>query len=134
MFEKTLEDKLKKIFKVKKVTYAQPGDSKEQECVFVTVENPRCTFKDGRSIARVTGTIMIQGNSDKMPFGYMAKAWAESSAADKKDLALFEIELNDKYYQNLVQRTASFVYFFSSQYDPNIGNIESINISIEVNP
>ena len=134
MFEASLKEKMQKIFNLKKVTYAHPGDSKEQDCIFISVEQPRIRFKDKRALARVSGEILIQGNSDKMPFGFMSKMIEEANPDFKKDLHFFELEANDKYYQNLVQRTAKFVYFFSTQYDPNVGTIDEVNISIEVNP
>jgi hypothetical protein len=130
--EKSLEEKFKKIFEVNKVTFANPSkEVKEQECIFVDIDQTRTRQKDKKIIARVTGKINIYGNSDKMPLGWFDKKLIEADPADKADLAFFDIEMNTKYYQNLVQRTASFVYFFSSQYDPNVGSITSMTISVE---
>lgn len=131
MFKKSLEEKLRLLFKIKKVTFDQPGESNEQECIFVSVENPRIRFKDGRVSARVSGTILIQGNSERLPFGFMSKAYQEANEAVKKDIAFFNSEANEKYYRNLVQRTCEFVYFFSTQYDPSMGTIDSVDITIE---
>lgn len=131
MFEKQLKEKLKAIFKVKKVTFDHPSESKEQDCIFVKVENPRIRFKDGRATARVSGQILIQGNAENLPFGYLSKSYQESTKEEKKDIAFFNFEENETYYRNLVQRTAEFVYFFSTQYDPNVGTINEINVSIE---
>jgi len=129
--ENSLEEKFKKIFKVPKVTFSQPGEkTKEQECIFVDIEQTRHRIKDKREIAKVTGKINLYGNSDKMPLGWISKMISEANAADKADIAFFDIEINTKYYQNLVQRTASFVYFFSTQYDPNLGSISSVNINV----
>lgn len=130
--ENTLGDKLKKIFKVSKVSFSQPGEKvKEQECVFVEIEQTRHRIKDKREIAKVTGKINLYGNSDKMPLGWISKMISEANAVDIADLAFFDLEMNSRYYQNLVQRTASFVYFFSTQYDPNLGTIETVTINVE---
>jgi len=86
MFEKQLAEKLEKIFKIKKVTYDQPADAKEQECIFVTVQQPRVRVKGGKATARVTGNITIHANSEKMPFGYMMKCYEESDPALKETL------------------------------------------------
>jgi hypothetical protein len=131
MFKKSLEEKLRLLFKIKKVSFDQPGESNEQECIFVSIENPRVRFKDGRVLARVSGTILIQGNSERLPFGFMSKAYQEANEAIKKDIVFFNSEANEKYYRNLVQRTCEFVYFFSTQYDPSMGTIDSVDITIE---
>lgn len=130
MFEKTLETKLKKIFGVKKVTFSQPGKSNEQEVLFVDVEQSRNRFKDGFFIARVTGTLTINANADKLPFGYFSKQIEKADPADKEGLAFFDFERNNKIYQNIVQRTVSFTYFFKDQFDPAKGLINDITIQI----
>jgi len=38
MFEKELADKFKAIFDVKEVTYDEPGDSREQNILWVEIE------------------------------------------------------------------------------------------------
>lgn len=131
MFEKELAERLRLLFKMKKVTFDQPGESNEQDCIFVSVENPRIRFKDGRATARVSGKITIQGNSERIPFGFLSKAYQEADSALKKDIVFLNMEQNEKYYRNLVQRTCDFVYFFSTQYDPNMGTIDSVDITIE---
>jgi hypothetical protein len=48
---------------------------------------------------------------------------------DTKDLFFFDMETNAGYFRNLTERSLSFVYFFSGQYDPSLGSITSIEIS-----
>ncbi len=86
MFEKSLQDNFKKIFDVKKVTYNQPSDSKEQDCIFIEVETSTNTIKDGRSLAKVMGKGTMTANADKMPFGFFSKAIRN---ADKNITASF---------------------------------------------
>jgi hypothetical protein len=131
MFKDELTQKLKKIFAVKKVTFDQPGESDEQDCVFVDVEKSENRFKDKRALSKVSGRLTINANSAKMPFGYLSKKIAECKPEDRAGLSFFDLEENSKSIQNLVQRSCTFVYFFSSQYDPNIGNIDTVTIDIE---
>jgi hypothetical protein len=130
VFEKELADKFKKIFEVTKVTYDQPSDLKEQECIFIEIEDCKNSIKDGRALAKVTGNGIMFGNGDKLPFGFFSKAIKKAEPALKDDLFFFDIESNTKFYRNIVQRGFSFVYFFNSQYDPEIGSIESVEITV----
>lgn len=126
MFEHELSEKFKRIFGVKKVTFDQPSDSQEQECLFIEVENSWNTIKDDKAIARVTGNCIMFGNAEKLPFGFYSKRIKQADYNDTKDLFFFDIEANTRRYQNIVQRGFSFVYFFNSQYDPEHGTITSI--------
>lgn len=138
MFEATLSAKLQKIFAMKKVTYAAPafdgpGEVKAAEhgVLFIDVETPHFKITDGRARARVTGKVTVYANSEKLPFGYFAKQIA-LHLDDTKDLFFSEIEANSRVYQNIVERSFSFTYFFNSQYDPAIGNITDITIEVSI--
>ena len=132
MFEKTLQATFEKVFDFKKVRYDQPGESREQETMFVEVENARASVVDGEERARVEGKVTVFVEHDKMPFGYFAKC-IEAHPAECKDLFFFAFEENQRLYGNIVQRGFSFVYFFRSQYDPDLGTLNQVNIDIEVN-
>lgn len=131
MFEKSLEEKFKRIFGVKKITYQQPSSMNEQEVMFIDISDARPTIKDGREKAIVRGTATMYGQADKMPFGFFAKAIQNANLSDTKDLFFSDFEMNTKYYQNLVQRDFSFVYFFDGSYDPEQGEINEVTINIE---
>lgn len=134
MFEKTLEAKFKQLFGVKKVDFALPGESQEQECLFVNIENAKPRYKDGMVFYRVTGVASIFGNAKKMPFGYFSNAIINPSLQDiTKDLFFYDIETSTRTYRDIVERSFSFVYFFSSQYDPKIGTITSLDETITIN-
>lgn len=128
MFEKSLEEKLKGIFGVKKVDFALPSESQEQECLFVSVEDPKFRFKDGYVVCRVTGSCSFFANSDKLPFGYFSACIENADNNLTKDMWFGELEGNERIYRNIVQRTFSFVYFFRSQHDPNIGTLDELDI------
>ena len=133
MFEKQLANKLKKIFKVKKVTYDAPSESNEQECIFVNVIRSKNTIKDGKEIAKVEGVLTMFGNAEKLPFGFFSKSIYQADSEYTKDLFFYEMDGNVLEIQNIVQRTCAFVYFYSGQYDPDLGTITSVEIQEQVN-
>lgn len=130
MFEQELADKFKRIFGLKKVTYDRPGETQEQECLFIEVETSNNSIKDGRAIGRVTGKATLFGPSDKIPFGFFSKRIRNADPDDTHDLFFSDFETNTRLYQNKVQRDFSFVYFFNSQYDPETGSIDEVTIDI----
>ncbi len=126
MFEKDLSAKLKRVFDLDKVTYDMPSDSEEQECLFISIATAKNQVKDGLFVGKVTGTLTIHGNSEKMPYGYFTKRLSQSEPADIKDLFLYNFEENKMTIGNITQRSADFIYLFSLQYDPNMGEITSL--------
>ncbi len=126
MFENQLKEDLKLIFKPEKVTYQQPSNLKEQSVLFVNVEQPQATFRDKIARFKVTGKCTMFGDSEKLTFGYFAKCISGASKELNSRFHFSEIDLNTKYYQNLVQRDFSFVYFYETEYDPDTGLITSI--------
>jgi hypothetical protein len=133
VFEKQLESKFLKIFNCKKVTFDQPGQSQEQECLFVEIEIAKNIVKDGQVISKISGSASMFGNNDKLTFGYFSKRIAKSDPDDTKSLFFYDIESNTKRFQNIVQRGFSFIYFFNSQFDPETGSIDSVTFTTEEN-
>src|SRR5688572_6573931 len=123
MFEKSLEDKLKKIFDLDKVTYDRPSESQEQEAVFIQVENANCRVKDGRQLARVTGTLRVFARSEHLPYGYFAKKISEADASLTKNFFFYDFEENAGTYRDIVERSLGFLFLFDSQHDPEMGEI-----------
>jgi len=131
VFEHDLSDKFKQIFAVEKATYDTPSESREQDCLFIEIENCKNSIKDGRAMGMATGNAIIYQKNASIPFGFFAKAIAKASSELTKDLFFFDIESNTQRYRNLVQRGFSFIYFFNSQYDPPTGTITSVDITVE---
>lgn len=139
MFEQDLQDKFKKIFGVQRVSYDHPApdthdgqpQSEEQETIFIEIDETKTSFKDGKVYAHVTGKASMLAQNDKLPFGYFSKCIFEHSD-DTKDLFFYQFEENQRLRNNLVHRGFSFIYFFNSQYDPNLGTLTSIDLDIEV--
>lgn len=131
MVEKALERAFKEIFQVKKVSFNQPGESGEQDCLFIEVEKTQYTFRDGREVAKVTGNAQMFGQNSEVTFGFFAKAIAKAKPTWTAPFFFYDFEENTKRQINLVQRALSFVYFFDSQYDPVTGKITSVNFTVE---
>lgn len=135
MFEDSLKALFEGIFGIKKVTFDSPlqkdGEPKEQDCLFIQIEDARNSFKDGQQISKVSGNAYVVSSTEKMPFGFFSKAIDAADSRLTKDLFFFDIETNNQRYRDIVQRGFSFVYFFNSQYDPDIGTITSVDLSFE---
>lgn len=125
---------MKAIFRVSKVVFDTPGESQEQDCIFIEVENSWNTFKDGRAISKVTGNAVMFGPNDKLTLGFFSKAIAQAPSIQTKNFFFFDFEENTKRIRNIVQRSLSFVYFFDSQYDPETGSITTVNFITEGQP
>lgn len=131
MFEKELAEKMKAIFKVKAVTFDAPGDSREQEKLFIQVEEPRFRITDKKARAMVTGRATLFGRNDSLTFGFFSSAIAIAKNDLTKDLIFRDFETNTQRFRDIVERGFSFTYFFSTQHDPAVGNMAGVDINIE---
>lgn len=126
---------MKKIFGVSKVSYDMPGpqslNAVEQECLFLNVTMADNSFKDGIANAMVTGTGLIRGRAEKLPFGFYSKAIQKADYSLTKDLFFSDIEGNKLIIKDIIERGFSFTYFYSGQYDPPAGTIDGIDVTVE---
>lgn len=129
MVEDEISEKLKRIFKIKKVSFDDPGEAQEQECLFINVEDVKGSVRDQDIKQRVSGTFVIFGTNAKLTMGYMHKCIQEADHSDTKDFFFYDGEQNTKRFKDKVQRGFSFVYFFSSQYDPEKGTLNEIEFT-----
>lgn len=123
-----MKEKLLKIFDFPKATYAEPGESQEQNCLFIEVQSSRNQVKDRKMVSRVTGQVTVYGIFERLPYGYFSKCIDKAEKELKEGFFFFDFEANTKIFQDKVQRTFNFIYFFNGQYDPNLGSITSIDI------
>lgn len=130
MFEKRLEEQIRKIFDFPKVTFDSPGESQEQEGVFIEIVKARTGAKPGRQIAHVVGVLHVFAASNKLPYGYFMKRIEAASAEDKRGFFFYNFEENKGKYRNIVERSVGFQYLFDSQYDPAVGRIQTVNTQI----
>lgn len=130
MFEKKLQQKFEKIFGLEKVTYDSPSESQEQEGVFIQVTDAKCRVKDKLFTAHVTGVLHVFANREKLPYGFFSKCIDAASAEDTKGLFFYEFEENKGTFRNIAQRSVSFKYFYDGQYDPDVGTLNQLNLTI----
>lgn len=127
MFEKALAEKFKTIFDFKKVRYDRPSEeTPEQQTLFVQIDESRAIIKSKKQLTRVAGQATVFAEAEQLPFGYFAKRIAKADTDLTKDLFFFEVDQNTRQFVNIVQRSFSFVFFFNSQYDPDVGIINEV--------
>lgn len=131
MFEKELAEKMKAIFKVEEVSFDAPGDSREQKKLWIEIEEPKFKFSDKQVRAMVTGRGTIFGPNQSLTYGFLASAIEKADKALTKDLFFSAFETNANRFRDIVERGFTFVYFFDSQYDPEVGTMTSVTTSIE---
>lgn len=132
MFRADLKDKLERIFGFKKTTFGAASDQFEQDVLFVEIQSCKAKPGDGDISAKVTGKIVVYSQDNKMPFGFFNKRIEKADKALTKDFFFYDIDVNNESsparLQNISERSCSFVFLFQTQYDPNLGHIESFTL------
>lgn len=130
MFRRELAEKLKAIFGVEKVSFDEPGDSFEQDTLFVEILESQSNTGQGRATAKVNGAIVMYSQHNKLPYGFFNKRLQNADPALTKPFFFFDIDVDAQNsparLQNISERRASFVYLYSAQYDPNQGQLTSV--------
>lgn len=136
MFKKEMAEKLKAIFGVKEVKFDEPGESFEQDTLFVEVQKCRSNTGQGRATARVTGALIFFSQNEKLSYGFFNKRLQQASGKLTAPFYFFDIDVealgSQARYQNISERRASFVYLYSAQYDPNQGQLTGVEINVEI--
>ncbi len=135
MFRKELQSKFERIFGMKS-TFDQPSigptGTFEQETIFIQVDEPNFRTGQGIATAKVTGSFAVFAQMDKMPFGYFNRRIEKADPSLTKDLFFYDIDLNPASsparIQNITERRVRFVYLYQAQYDPDQGEITSLEI------
>lgn len=134
MFERDLENRLKRIFGFQKVTFSYPSDEFEQDVLFIQIERSNCKVSGndgGKQTARATGTLVAFSQDKRLPYGFFAK---RIENADKSDTSKFffhseiDVPASEARLQNIHERQCSFVFLYDSQYNPERGELSSLNL------
>jgi hypothetical protein len=133
VFRAELSETLKRIFSLKKATFDAPSESAEQDCLFIEVERALTSAQPPYQRATVSGKIRVYSTTDKLPYGYFSKKIQEADAEDTRNFFFHSFEENSGRLGNLCERTISFVYFYRGQYDPDQGEITSLNTTYPEN-
>jgi hypothetical protein len=135
VFRSELKQKLAQIFGLRKTTFDAPSidtgtGSFEQDTLFIEIDECRSRAGSGTVIAQVIGSIVVFAQMDKLPFGFFNKRIELSGHALTKDFFFFDIDLNQANgparIQNISERRVRFVYFYSDQFDPDHGELTSL--------
>lgn len=126
MFKARLKSTLQQIFGIPKVSYDLPGESREQDCLFVDIQSSNASVKKTREVASVRGTILMYSSNDKLPFGFFSKKINQADPELTYDICFFNIDENTRTFQNIVERRCNFLYLYSNDYDPEGGEITSV--------
>ncbi len=126
-----MSDKLSRIFGYPKVSFDQPGESYEQDTLFVEVEECMSRATEGKAYAKVSGSVVLFSQRDKLPYGFFAKRISQAERADTAQFFFMDIDvdaLNSPARNvNISERRAKFIYLYSAQYDPNQGELSSVS-------
>lgn len=135
MFRKALEARMKAIFGFEKVTLDAPSDSFEQDTLFIELQRPLTRTSEGKVFARVTGQVIVYSQDNKMPYGFFSKRIEKAGHELTKDFFFFDVDVNQENsparLQNISERRTSFVFFYSAQYDPKLGELTTLEMECE---
>lgn len=139
MFRNDLRDRLENIFQFKKTTFDAPSEEYEQETLFIEIEacRPRVSGKaGGLQTARVVGNLVCYSQDNKLTYGYFIKAIEQATIRDRTLTAPFffydiDVDLAESPARmvNIHERRVSFIFFYSSQYDPDKGELSDIEFT-----
>ena len=133
MIEKLLLSHLAGIFELD-VTFDRVSESREQERAFVEIREAKVRLKEGRQTASIVGRLRVFAQAEKLPLGFLAKKIEAASLELTRGFYFYDLEENAGTYRNIVERSASFVFLFDSQYDPALGTLNVVNLSHAENP
>ncbi len=119
MFREDLKRRLEKIFGMK-VSYNDPG-SFEQDTIFVEILQGKVTATKGWSYAKVTGSLQVFTQTEKMPYGFFAKRINSAGKELTGPLHFQDIDTDVPSSQartmNIHERRCGFLFLFKEQYD-----------------
>ncbi len=145
MFRKQLEADARAIFGVKKTTFlAVDPASPEQDCLFIEAHSvsTRAHGKD-RFSGIVKGALVMFSQEGRLPYGFFGKAIEKAPQSITKSFffeqendvsakSLTGVTTTSASIQNLHERRVGFTYLFDTQYDPDRGEMNELDLSLEM--
>jgi hypothetical protein len=132
MFREELQEKLSKIFGFRKTTFDAPSDEYEQDTLFIEVQESFSRATNGKVLGKVTGSLVVYSQNNKLPYGFFAKRLTLADSALTRDLFLFDIDTDiassPARIQNINERRSRFVYLFRTDFDPSHGEMTSMDV------
>ena len=132
MFRTELQEKLKAIFGFKKVSFDSPGESYEQDTLFVDIQDCSSNAGHGKVTAKVQGSLTVYSERNKLPFGFFQKKIGQAKLELTENFFFFnfdrDIATSPARIVNISERRTEFVFLFSSQYDPDHGQLTELDV------
>lgn len=114
------------------MTFNAPSEKFEQDTGFIEINECKTRASEGVVRAQVTGSITIFTQDDKMPYGFFIKKISQANPETKKPIYFFDIDQNivssPAREQNKSERRTGFLFLYSAQYDPNQGELTSLDL------
>lgn len=135
MFRADMKAKLERIFGLKRVTFNAPGETYEQDTLFVEIQECRTRATQGRCRAKVTGNLVLYTQVDKTPYGFFAKKLHKADLQDTKPFYFFNLDQDilgsEARYMNITERRCNFVFLYDEQYDPARHDMNTEQVLVE---
>lgn len=135
MFRAELKKKLEAIFGLGKTTFDSPGEGFEQDVLFIAVDKSTSNTGQGKATARVEGTLRVFSRQDALPFGFFNKKIQQAPLELTKDLFFLDIDTDVANSPartiDIAERNTRFIYLYKAQYDPNQGELTSLELTEE---
>jgi hypothetical protein len=132
MFKSSLSTRLSSIFDIRRVSFDEPGDTREQDKIFVEIDSvrPQGTYDGKKLKAVINGKITIFAQSKKLPFGFFQKKLYNCNKDMQKDLFFYNFDNNVTYLgaEGLTERSCNFQFNYTEDFDPDKGYIEEFII------
>lgn len=123
-----IKNRLEKIFGIKRVSFDTPEDTKdiEQDVLFVTIDDAQSRPSEGVVKSRVSGTLRIYSQIEKIPIGFFSKRIDRADPELTKPFFFFDVEQVVPIYQSISERSARFLFLHTAQYNPPRGTITEL--------
>lgn len=132
MFRSDLKARLEKIFIFGKTTFDEPGDSLEQDTLFVTVTRSSSKTHKGWATAKVEGYLTVFSRGDALPYGYFSKRIEQADPLLTNPFFFYEMETDiassPARMIDIHERRLSFIFLYEEQYDPRQGELTSLEL------
>lgn len=116
-------------------TFNIQSDEDEQDRIFieVTLCRPRVSGRDGgRENAKVIGDLIVTSQDQKFSYGYFTKCIEKANPELTRPLFFYDVDavVSSEGVMNVHERRTSFVFLYDSQFDPDKGEMTSLDTTI----
>lgn len=134
MFKSDCELRLKNIFGINRIIFDAYSAGKEQEAIFVDIDDIYDYAVEGDISLIVIGRLEICGPAVKMQYGWIRKKIETAKLSDTDTFIFGRKEIPIKFTQNnneFVKYSVDFVYRFFENFNPKNAKITGATINLE---